>query len=213
MKHESIADKVFMQLESDILSGKYTVGEVLTETKLSEDFDVSRTPIREAIRRLQQENLVEESGKGIVILGVSKQDLSDIYEIRMRIEGLASRWAAKNITDEQLEELTNVVDLQEFYTMKEKSNEIKNADTSFHDIIYKCSDSDTLNVILCMLHKKIQSFRKRSIENKDRAKMAVKEHRMILEALKKHDGDEAERLTIEHIKNAKENLLNIFDEK
>ena len=211
MKHESIADKVFIQLESDILSGKYAVGEVLTEIKLSEEFKVSRTPIREALRRLEQENLISESGKGVVILGLSKKDLSDIYEIRMRIEGLAARWAAENISDEQLEELSGVLDLQEFYTEKEKTNEIKNTDSSFHDIIYKCCKSDSLNDILCTLHKKIQIFRKRSIENKERAVLAVNEHRKIYEALKRHDGDEAERLTVEHIKNAKNNLLDVFD--
>ncbi len=211
MKHESIADKVFIQLESDILSGKYAVGEVLTEIKLSEEFKVSRTPIREALRRLEQENLISESGKGVVILGLSKKDLSDIYEIRMRIEGLAARWAAENISDEQLEKLSGVLDLQEFYTEKEKTNEIKNTDSSFHDIIYKCCQSDSLNDILCTLHKKIQIFRKRSIENNERAVLAVNEHRKIYEALKRHDGDEAERLTVEHIKNAKNNLLDVFD--
>ncbi len=213
MKHESIADKVFLQLESDILSGKYAVGEILTETKLSTEFNVSRTPVREALRRLEQENLITESGKGVVILGVSKKDLSDIYDIRMRIEGLAARWAAENITNEQLEELSGVVDLQEFYTQKEKTNEIKNTDTSFHDIIYKCCNSDTLNDLLRMLHRKIQRFRKRSIEDNGRAMLAVNEHKLIYEALANHDGDEAERLTIEHIKNAKEHLLDIIDAK
>ena len=210
MKHESIADKIFIQLESDILSEKYAIGEILTETKLSEEFQVSRTPIREALRRLEQENLIKESGKGIVILGVSKKDLSDIYEVRMRIEGYAARLAAENITDDELEQLSEILDLQEFYTMKSKKNEIKNADTSFHDVIYKCSNSDTINGMLRMFHKKIQSFRKKSIEDNVRAENAVAEHRKIYEALAKHDGDEAERLTIEHIKNAKQHLFAVM---
>ena len=122
MKNESLADKVFEQLEADILEGKYTAGETVTEIELSNKFQVSRTPIREAIRRLEQENLVSESGKGIKILGISCKDLSDIYDVRMRIEGLAARFAAEHITDDELEKLSEIIDLQEFYTSKQKMN-------------------------------------------------------------------------------------------
>ena len=210
MKNESIADKVFYQLENDILSGKYAVGEILTETRLSAEFQVSRTPIREALRRLEQDHIIQESGKGIVILGVSKKTLCDIYDIRMRIEGLATRWAAENISKEDLDRLCDIVELQEFYTEKEKSDEIKNADSSFHEIIYKCSNSEPLNDILGMLHKKIQRFRKISIEDKNRAACAVKEHKEIYLAIAKGDASEAERFAVLHIKNAKESMLKII---
>ena len=210
MKNESLADKVFEQLESDILGGKYATGDIVTEIGLSNEFQVSRTPIREAIRRLEQENLVSESGKGIKILGISYKDLSDIYEIRMRIEGLAARFAAENITDEDLEKLSEVLDLQEFYTSKQKMNNVKDADSNFHDIIYRCCGSATLTDILGSLHRKIQMQRKSSLENKSRAVDAVKEHREIYEALKRRDADLAEALTVQHIKNAKENLKNIL---
>ena len=210
MKNESLADKVFEQLESDILGGKYAAGDIVTEIGLSNEFQVSRTPIREAIRRLEQENLVSESGKGIKILGISYKDLSDIYEIRMRIEGLAARFAAENITDEDLEKLSEVLDLQEFYTSKQKMNNVKDADSNFHDIIYRCCGSATLTDILGSLHRKIRMQRKSSLENKSRAVDAVKEHREIYEALKRRDADLAEALTVQHIKNAKENLKNIL---
>ena len=210
MKNESLADKVFEQLEADILGGKYAAGEIVTEIGLSNEFQVSRTPIREAIRRLEQENLVSESGKGIKILGISYKDLSDIYEIRMRIEGLAARFAAEYITDDELEKLAEILDLQEFYTSKQKMNNVKDADSNFHDIIYHCCRSTTLTDILGSLHRKIQMQRKASLENKSRAVDAVKEHKEIYEALKRRDADLAEELTVRHIKNAKENLINIL---
>ena len=210
MKNESLADKVFEQLEADILGGKYAAGDIVTEIGLSNEFQVSRTPIREAIRRLEQENLVSESGKGIKILGISYKDLSDIYDIRMRIEGLAARFAAEYITEDELEKLSEVLDLQEFYTSKQKMNNVKDADSNFHDIIYHCCRSSTLTDILGSLHRKIQMQRKASLENSSRAIDAVKEHREIYEALKKHDADLAEELTVQHIKNAKENLVNIL---
>ena len=91
----SLAEQVFERLENEILCGKYPIGEVLTEMKLAGDLGVSRTPVREALHRLEQEHLVETMPKGILIVGVSRQDLTDIFAVRARIEGLASRAAAE----------------------------------------------------------------------------------------------------------------------
>ena len=95
-KNISLADQVFERLEADVLSGKYERGQVLTEMALCADMGVSRTPIREAAHRLAQEHLVELTSKGITVLGVTDKDLSDIYDIRMRLEGMAAALAAKN---------------------------------------------------------------------------------------------------------------------
>jgi len=110
-KTASLADQVFAKLESDIIQGVYPKGEILTELKLVEQLGVSRTPIREALRRLEQERLIAESGKGSVVLGITEEDLVDIMDIRLRVEGLASYYATKNITEEGLKELSHVVDL------------------------------------------------------------------------------------------------------
>ena len=107
MEHRtiSLAEQVFDRLENEILSGKFPRGTILTEMNLVTELGVSRTPIREAIHRLEQEHIIETTTKGIVILGVTKKDLRDIFEIRLRIEGLASAEAAKRITPEELAEL------------------------------------------------------------------------------------------------------------
>ena len=117
MEHRtvSLADQVFEKLENDILSGKYQKGELLTESKLSQSLGVSRTPIREALRRLSQEKIIEESGKGSVVLGITESDLKDIFYIRQKIEGTVAFLAAENRTDEQLATLKEAVELQEFY--------------------------------------------------------------------------------------------------
>ncbi len=88
MEHKtiSLADQVFENLENDILSGKYARGELLTESKLSVTMGVSRTPIREALRRLSQEHIIEETGKGSVVVGITEEDLRDIFIIRLKIE-------------------------------------------------------------------------------------------------------------------------------
>ena len=101
----SLADQVFDKLEDDIVYGVYKRGEILTELKLAENLGVSRTPIREALRRLEQERLIEDTGKGSVVLGITKDDLLDIMDIRQSIEGLAAFYATINITQEGKEEL------------------------------------------------------------------------------------------------------------
>ena len=109
MEHKtvSLADQVFEHLETDILSGKYQKGEVLTEMKLTAELGVSRTPVREALRRLQAEHIIEESAKGMVVMGISKQDLEDIFEIRAHLEGMINgfrlcRNCAQHIIDNRV---------------------------------------------------------------------------------------------------------------
>lgn len=208
MEHKivSLADQIFIEIEKNILTGVYAIGEVFTEMSFSEKLGVSRTPVREAIRRLEQERLVEVTTKGIVIRGITPKDISDMYEIRLRTEGLASRWAAETISEEGKKELCDIVDLQEFYTAKKDADNIKEMDSKFHEIVYNNCGSRCLSDILNQLHRKLIKYRKASVSNNERAFQSVNEHREILEAILKGDGDLAEKLTVEHIKNAKANI-------
>lgn len=209
MEHKmiSIADQVFNELEREILSGVYERGEVLTEIKLSERMGVSRTPIREALRRLEQERLIESTSKGVKVVGIQIPDIEDICEIRMRLEGLAARWVAERATEENLNELQSAVELQEFYTQKEDSESLKNTDSRFHQIIYALCGSPTMRDTLEPLHRKLLKYRKASFSFPERAQQSLREHQAILEAIQRRDGKAAEELTILHIKNAKESIL------
>ena len=208
-KSISIADIVFEKIEDAILSGEFAVGDVMTELKLCELLKVSRTPVREALSRLRQEGLIRESGKGAVVVGVSEDDLFDIYEVRMRTEGLAAARCAEVITDEQLKKLAETLELQEFYTAKNQPDSIKKLDSEFHEQIYSYCGSRTLETLLCELHRKVKKYRKTSVSNPDRALMAVKEHREIFEAISAHDAKLAEKLTEKHIKNARESIMKV----
>ncbi len=198
----SLAEQVFERLEGEILSGKYQRGELLTEMRLVSDLGVSRTPVREALHRLEQEHLIQISPKGILIVGVTQKDLEDIFAIRLRIEGLASREAALHITDEQIAELLETVELQEFYVGRKDADHIKGLDSKFHRQLYKFSGSAILNDTLLPLHKKVQKYRKAAVENADRALHSAEEHRAIYEAIANRDPDLAEERTYEHICNA-----------
>lgn len=204
MEHKtvSLADQVFEHLETDILSGKYQRGDILTENRLCEILGVSRTPIREALRRLQQEHLIVETGKGSLVLGISDEDLRDIYIIRESLEGKAARRAAESATDEEINELKSAVELQEFYLSKRNSDQIRLMDNRFHEILYKISGSHVFFNTLLPLHKKVQKYRKVSLQSQSRARESVDEHREILNAIINRDADAAELYTAKHVKNA-----------
>ena len=208
MEHRSIsiADQIFDQLEREILAGKYARGEVLSELSLSKQLGVSRTPIREAIRRLEQEDFLEESGRGAVVVGISKEDMEDMYEIRLQIEGPAARRAALNISDGELGEIRDVLDLQRFYCEKNgenSSDQIKNLDSEFHKIFYQSTGSKSYFKTLYDLHKRMTKFRKASVSKQSRAMQAHQEHEAIYEALAAHDPDAAEQAALAHVRNAR----------
>lgn len=199
----SLAEQVFDRLETDILSGKYQHGEMLTELGLVGDLGVSRTPIREALRRLEQEHIIEMTPRGILVLGVSQKDLSDILEIRIRIEGLAARMAAERITEEEIEQLRETIELQEFYVPKRDAARINGMDSKFHLLIYRFSGSIPLYDTLMPLHKKVLKYRHASVQNEIRSVDSSMEHRAIFEAIAAHDPELAEERMKAHIANAK----------
>lgn len=201
-KTVSLADQVFEHLETDILSGKYQRGEILTESKLCAQMGVSRTPIREALNRLEQEHIIEDTGKGSVVLGISEKDVDDIFMVRRQLEVMAAGLAAEQHDEEKLEKLNQVVLLQEFYMEKGDAEQIKQMDNQFHYIMYELCGSNIFGDILVPLHKKIQKYRKNAVKSSSRAKESVAEHRKIYEALAAHDKAGAEKFTLEHVENA-----------
>ncbi len=203
----SLADCVFDKLENDILSGKYAYGEVLTEARLSEELGVSRTPIREAIRRLEQEHILLVTGKGLTVQGITREDIRDIMDIRVRVEGLAAFYAAQRMSAEDKEKLKNALELQEFYAAKEDSDHMQWQDHEFHETIYAGCGSLTLQNVLVPLHRKAQKYRRASVEKRSRAEASVREHRAIYEAIAAGNAQEAEQQMIRHIENARKSIL------
>lgn len=207
---QSISDTVFNQIEAEILSGVLKKGDFISENKLAERFNVSRTPVREAIKRLEQEDLIEYANcKAVRVLGVSKEDVLAVYDIRLKIEGDAMIKASKNMTDEDYKDLSQTIDLQEFYTTKGDAEKVKDADTVFHLKLYGLVKSTVYFNVLSELHKKIQQFRKLSQANSSRGVLSIKEHRAILDVMRQKDCDLIKELTYKHIFNARENIFTL----
>lgn len=206
-KTVSLSDAVFDNLERAILCGEYKNGDILTESRICVELGTSRTPVREALKRLQQEGLVTESSRTFTVVGITVDDIADIYDVRMLIEGLAFARCANKITDEQLARLEEAVDMQEYYLQKLLPERSKDKDSEFHSLVYEFSGSGIIPPLLEKLHRRVQYYRALSISCSDRAVEMVREHRQILDALREHNAPLAERLAREHINNAKENIL------
>ncbi len=205
-KTVSLADQVFEHLEKDILSGTYQRGEALTETKLSTELGVSRTPIREALRRLEQEGLIEETAKGCIVVGIGEDDLKDIFMIRYKLEGLAAAAAAEKCTEQQQVDLCEALELQEFYYSRSDAEQIKHMDNRFHNVLYKIAGRSYFDTLL-PLHKKVQKYRRASVENHSRAEASVAEHRRIYEAILRKNPAAAQQAMELHIHNAYQHII------
>ena len=206
-KTTSLADQVFEKLENDIIQGVYPRGELLTELKLVEQLGVSRTPIREALRRLEQERLIEDTGKGSRVLGITVEDLEDIMNIRERIEGLAAYYATVNLTEEGLKELSHIVDLQEFYFSKRDKEHLRQVDDAFHDLICTLSGRSVISDTLIPLMRKTRHYRRVAIDNWERTTNTMNEHKAIFQAIADRNAELAQELATAHIFHAKQYML------
>jgi DNA-binding GntR family transcriptional regulator len=203
----SLRGRVFNHILEGILSGSYKAGDALVETRLAEEIGVSRTPVREAVRQLEREGLVTSvPNKGVFVNGISEEDVEDIYCIRSLTEGLAVRWAAERIDEEQRRQLEETAELMEYYTLKDNMEQVARLDARFHTLIYESCKSKVLRHILSTLMCYVHQARLGSLKVPQRAQQALKEHKAILDAILRGNGDEAEELMREHINNAMVNL-------
>jgi DNA-binding GntR family transcriptional regulator len=203
----SLRGKIYNAIRENILSGKYVPGEGLIEKRLAEDLNVSRTPIREALRQLELEGLVESiPNKGVTVKGISNKDMEDIYQIRMVLEGLAAKWAIEQITEEEVKKLSESYELMEFYTSKADIDAISRLNTEFHDIIYSATKSVVLQHILKDFQIYVKWARHESLSSLGRKETALKEHLAILNAFKERNAKNAEKSLTLHVENSSKNI-------
>lgn len=206
-EHFSLSGQVFGRIREGILSGKYAANEELKEKTIGEEFGVSRTPVREALRQLELEGLVSIiPNKGAYVIGVSLQDIKDIYEIRCLLEGLCASWAAEKITEEQLAELDENIFLTEFHAAKENWCQMVELDNRFHELLYQASGSRELAHVLRDYHQYVQRVRKVSLGNPKRVQDSKDEHKAIVEALRGKNPRKAQELATKHIRNTISNM-------
>lgn len=206
--YKPLREIVFETLREAILSGYMKPGERLMEVQLAEEMGVSRTPVREAIRKLELEGfVVMVPRKGAYVAGISLKDVADVFEIRAALESLAAGLAADRITDEELENLERLlIGVSEAADQNDLEAWV-HKDTDFHDIIYKASRNKRLMQIVNNLREQIQRFRATSLAYPGRMKIAVEEHKKIVEAISERNVALAQSLAQEHIENAENSML------
>lgn len=206
----SLRGRVFQKLREDILTGVYKEHDELREITIGIELGVSRTPVREALRQLELEGLVRiVPNRGAYVTGITTKDVHDIYIIRSMLEGLCARWATEHISENQIEELEEIILLSEFYLKKKndsKAEQVSELDGKFHKVLYEASKSRILEHVLTDFHKYVQMARTMSVGARARAEKSIDEHREILNAIRRQDADKAEELANRHIMKVMEHL-------
>jgi DNA-binding GntR family transcriptional regulator len=209
--YKPLREIVFESMRDAIISGILKPGERLMEIQLAEEMGVSRTPVREAIRKLELEAfVVMVPRKGAYVAGVSHKDVADVFEIRTALEGLAAGLAAERITSDEIEQMERVL----LVTDDDEEMDLERIvqrDTDFHDLLYKASRNNRLLQILANLREQIQRFRATSLAVPGRYLDAIKEHRAIVEALAEHNSELAKELMEAHIVTAENVMFQTFN--
>lgn len=206
--YKPLREVIFNTLREAIIVGELKPGERLMEVQLADKMGVSRTPVREAIRKLELEGLVEMlPRKGAHVADLSVKDIMDVLEVRATLDGLATRLSASRITDEEIKELRHL--LAQFINYVEKDNlqgSIKK-DVEFHDIIYRSSRNEKLIQISNNLREQVQRFRVIYIKDYSSSRELIREHTEILEAIASRDPVAAMDCAQRHIKNQEETII------
>lgn len=203
-----LRDVVFNTLRHAILKGELEPGERLMEIALAQKLGVSRTPIREAIRKLELEGLVVMvPRKGAEVADITENDLRDVLEVRTALEELSIELAMKNMTYEDYENLKKAS--EGFAKNSEGDDLIKIAeeDVAFHEIIYMATGNKRLIQMINNLREQMYRYRLEYIKDKSTHARLVEEHERIIEAMRKQDVNAAKAAIKLHVENQEENIL------
>ena len=193
------------RLRKDILMNKYTIGHKLTEQRICEEYSVSRTPVREALKQLEMEGLIEIiPNRGAFVIGFTQRDIADIFELRKVYEIQAVKWAIERITDYELDALEETFEFMEFYTQKNDLEKMLNINTNFHQLIYIASQNRTLHNILSSYQIYIKHTTRGREFRKDYLPTVLEEHREIFNAFKNKDVEAGIKAIDAHMTNSYE---------
>lgn len=209
-----LRDVVFNTLRKAILKGELKPGERLMEIALAQRLGVSRTPVREAMRKLELEGLVVMiPRRGAQVANITEKDLNDVLEVRIALENLSIQKACSCMTEEELEKLKEAA--LKFESMTENGNLVRlaEADVEFHEVIYQSSDNRRLNQVLNNLREQIYRYRVEYLKDETTRKTLVKEHEEIYEAIRARDVKKAQEIAYRHIENQREAIMRSISEE
>lgn len=201
--------RVYQQLKASILSGLFSPKERLTEEHLAEQLGVSRTPVREALSKLETEGLVQPlQRRGFIVSGESREEIEELFEIRAILEGYALRVISGKITDAVNRQLEEYVAKAEAALRAGRMHEVFRWNTRFHDVLHQLvADSARLYRMIVDMRKQVLRYRKETLQTAEGARRTIDGHRKLLLALRLKDAELCERTMREHIRQSKEDAL------
>jgi len=204
-----VREKVYEYLKSAILSGRFHPGTRLAEEHLAKEAGVSRTPVREALHKLELEGLIKPlETRGFIVSRDSKEEVEELFEIRAILEGHALRIISQKISDQDVGKLSGFIEKAEEALRKRRIDEVFKWNTKFHDTLHgMVSEKRRLHRLMVNVRKYVLRYRKDTLQYPDGGKRAIDGHRKILMALRLKDPDLCERIMREHIEQAKEDAL------
>ena len=211
---QSLRGKVFQKIREEILSGVYQDGEELREVTLGEKLGVSRTPVREALRQLELEGLVNMvPRKGAEVADITEKSLRDVLEVRKALEELSVQLACEKITEEEIEELKRVAERFKDTLDDQDVTKIAEADVAFHDVIYTATDNQKLILLLNNLREQMYRYRVEYLKKEEAYPQLIAEHEELIDNISKRNKEEATRIMCEHIDNQVATVINVIHTK
>ncbi|MGX4600318.1 GntR family transcriptional regulator [Faecalimicrobium sp. JNUCC 81] len=199
-QNKPIREVVYESLRSTLISGKVPIGERIVEKEYAQRLNISRTPVREALKQLELEDLVEYIPRiGVVAKQITKDDVIEIYRIRESLELLVIFEAMENIYPHEVEEISALLDLTENLNQEGKIDEVIDLFREFNSLIYKSSKMRRLPIMISNLNSYLQRFRNISILDDERREKALIEHRQILNSIVSKDKTLAEEIIKSHL--------------
>ncbi|HOJ10868.1 MAG TPA: GntR family transcriptional regulator [Clostridiales bacterium] len=206
--YKPLRDVIFTTLREAIIMGELKPGERLMEVQLAEKMGVSRTPVREAIRKLELEGLVVMiPRKGAHVAKLTDKDIMDVLEVRASLDGLATALATQRINDEELKELKHVQSQFENYVEKGNLQGIIKKDIEFHDVIYRASKNEKLIQIVNNLREQVYRFRVIYLKDFSSTEDVIKEHVEIYSAILERNIEAARESAKRHIRNQEQVIV------
>ena len=194
-RHQTLREKILETIRDAIIKGSLKPGERVSEPELAERFGISRTPIREAFRQLESEGYLEViPRRGAVVASLSERDVVEFYAIKSILEGHAARIAAERMTEKELERLETINQRLQQIAVDGDIKSFFRVHNEFHDLFIRASGNDKLAELINQLLLKFNRLRLASLAQPGRMEISVQEHRKIIEAFRRHDGDQADNL-------------------
>ncbi|MBR4410313.1 MAG: GntR family transcriptional regulator [Firmicutes bacterium] len=210
----SLTDEIAAIVRDRILKGEYEIGEKIKENQIATELRVSRTPIREAFKLLENEGLIDYiPNRGCFAKGFTKQDVDDIYAVRAALEMLAVERAVERITDAEVAALEEEWELMEFYVRKKDSQKVLELNTAFHDIIYASTRSRFMAQVLRSYKGYIDKTRKSVFYDETYLEAILNEHGEILDAIKRKDKEKAISAVSRHLEKSQDRAETMWNLK